>query len=66
MILRPEVRLMVSTVITFSCDVEDALEIERYLREKGYSRSWFIRECVMQVVEGKVPFLPREKWLLKK
>lgn len=53
-------------MITFSCDVEDALEIERYLREKGYSRSWFIRECVMQVVEGKVPFLPREKWLLKK
>jgi len=51
---------MVKTVITFSCDVDDALEIDRYCREKGYVKSWFIRECVMQVVQGRVPLLPRK------
>ena len=51
---------MVTTVISFSCNVEDALEIERYCRMKGYSRSWFIRECVMQVVDGRVPLMPRD------
>ena len=53
-------RGMVTTIITFSCDVEDALEIEEYCRRHGYSRSWFIRECVMQVVDGRVPLLPRD------
>ncbi|HDD42712.1 MAG TPA: ribbon-helix-helix protein, CopG family [Nitrososphaeria archaeon] len=51
---------MVTTVMTFSCDVEDALAIERYCRMKGYSKSWFIRECVMQVVEGRAPLMPRD------
>ncbi|MEM1976277.1 MAG: ribbon-helix-helix protein, CopG family [Nitrososphaerota archaeon] len=56
---------MVTTVITFSCDVEDAVEIDRYCKLKGYSRSWFIRECVMQVVDGRVPLMPREMRALK-
>ncbi|MCD6536249.1 MAG: ribbon-helix-helix protein, CopG family [Thaumarchaeota archaeon] len=54
---------MAKTVITFSCDVEDAEEIERYCRENGYVKSWFIRECVMQVVDGRVPLIPRQYWI---
>lgn len=58
--------LMVKTIITFSCDVEDAEEIERYCKENGYVKSWFIRECVMQVVEGKVPLIPRQTCILQR
>ena len=54
---------MAKTIITFSCDVEDAEEIERYCRENGYVKSWFIRECVMQVVDGRVPLIPRQQWI---
>ena len=51
---------MVKTIITFSCDVEDAEKIDEYCRKNGLNRSWFIRECVMQVVDGIVPLIVRD------
>lgn len=51
---------LVKTIITFSCDVEDAEKIDEYCRKNGLNRSWFIRECVMQVVDGVVPLMARD------
>ena len=51
---------LVKTIITFSCDIEDAEKIDEYCRKNGLNRSWFIRECVMQVVDGMVPLIVRD------
>ena len=51
---------LVKTIITFSCDVEDAEKIDEYCRRNRLNRSWFIRECVMQVVDGIVPLIVRD------
>ena len=50
----------VKTIITFSCDIEDAEKIDEYCRKNGLNRSWYIRECVMQVVDGIVPLIVRD------
>ena len=50
---------MAKTIITFSCDIEDAEQIDEYCRKHSLNKSWFIRECVMQVVEGRAPLMPR-------
>ncbi|HDJ67104.1 MAG TPA: CopG family transcriptional regulator [Nitrososphaeria archaeon] len=52
---------LTKTIITFSCDIEDAEKIDEYCRRNGLNRSWFIRECVMQVVDGIVPLIIRDK-----